>query len=337
MSAKPNFRRHVKGALIASRVVQLAARVVPQQIAILKYHSVQDEPERYVHSLGGGIVTSTGTFRKQMEIVARKFHPVTMDDVLLFLDGKKQLPRKPVVITFDDGFADNIEIAAPILEHFGIRGAFYITVDPVEKGGVPWFCRIRHAFGTTRRQTWSDSVDGSSRNLADPANRKAAFLVASERCARRRGDAQEIAVRTIEEELEVQPLAEKLMMTWDQVRTLYRLGHIIGSHTVTHPNMACMGAEDLRIECVESKNKLEKELGAAVPHFSYPSPILQPHWSKETRQCTEEAGYRCAVTSTAGPAQKSQHPLALQRVVVPEDTHEFVWILENTMLSRRFP
>ncbi len=337
MSGKPNFRRHVKGALIASRVVQLAARVVPQQIAILKYHSVQDEPQRYVHSLGGGIVTSASTFREQMEIVARKFHPVTMDDVLLFLDGKKQLPRKPVVITFDDGFADNIEVAAPILEHFGIRGAFYITVDPVEKGGVPWFCRIRHAFGTTHRQNWSDSVSACSRNLADPADRKAAFLVASERCARRRGNAQEIVVRTIEEELEVQPLSEKLMMTWDQVRTLHRLGHIIGSHTVTHPNMAYMGAEDLRIECVESKKKLEKELGAAVPHFSYPSPILQPHWSEETLQCTEEAGYRCAVTSTAGPAQKRQHPLALQRVVVPEDTHEFVWILENTMLSRRFP
>src|SRR5260370_40171099 len=127
------------------------------------------------------------------------------------------------------------------------------------------------------------------------------------------------------------------MMTCDQVRTLHRVGHIIVSHTVTHPNMAYMGAEDLRIERVESKKNLEKELGAAIPHFSYPSPILQPHWSQEALQCTEEAGYRCAVTSTAGPAQKRHHPLALQRVVVPADTHVLVWNLERTLLSRRFP
>jgi len=315
----------------------MAARLVPQRIAILKYHSVQDEPERYLNSMGSGIVNATSTFRKQMEIVARKFDPVDMDDILLFLDEKKQLPRRPVVVTFDDGFADNIEIAAPILEHFGIRGTFYITVDPVENASVPWFCRLRHAFGTTQKQSWSDSLDGCSRDITGTSARKTAFLVASERCARRRGENQEIALRTIEEELAVEPFSEALMMTWAQVRSLHRTGHIVGSHTVTHPNMAYMGAEDLSIECVESKGKLEKMLGTAVPHFSYPSPILHPHWSKETVECTERAGYRCAVTSTAGPGRNDQNPLSLQRVVVPEDTDEFLWILENTMLGRRFP
>jgi len=332
-----NFKCQIKRALISSRLIQTAARVMPEQIAILKYHSVQDDPRRYLNSLGGGIVMSTSTFRNQMEIVARKFNPVTMDDVLLFFSGKKHLPRKPVVITFDDGFADNIEIAVPIMHHFGIRAAFYITVDPVEQATVPWFCRIRHAFAVTRRQTWLDSINGCTRDIAHASDRRAAFLVASERCARCRGAAQKNSVATIEEELEVQPLAEKLMMTWTQVRILRQLGHIVGSHTVTHPNMAYMDAADLQIECVESKNKLEKELGAEVCHFSYPSPILQPHWSKQTVECTERAGYKCAVTSTAGPARRGQHPLSIQRVVVSDDADQFLWILENTMLGRRFP
>lgn len=330
-------KSHVKNALIASHVVPLMARFVPRQIAILKYHSVQDEPRRYFHSLGPGIVNSTAAFRKQMEMVAHKFDPVSMDDVLLFLDGKKPLPRRPVVVTFDDGFLDNIEIAAPILERLGIPGAFYVTIEPVEKGGVPWFCRLRHAFGTTQKETWSDSFDACARNIADPAARKTAFLVASERCARRRGQAQESALRTVEEELDVRPFSERLMMSWPQVQALHRKGHTVGSHTVTHPNMACMEPEDLRIECVESKAVLEQRLGAPVLHFSYPSPILHPHWTPATVACTEKAGYRCAVTSTAGPARHSQHPLSLQRVVIPEDIDEFRWILENTMLGRRFP
>jgi peptidoglycan/xylan/chitin deacetylase (PgdA/CDA1 family) len=328
------FKQTIKAGLVRSRFLRMVARAVPAQIAILKYHSVQDEPHRYLNSLGPGIVNSTSNFRLHMEIIARQFDPVSMDDVLLFLKGRKLLPRRPIVVTFDDGFADNIEIAAPIMDRLGIPGAFYITVDPVERRAVPWFCRLRHAFGTTPRPTWLDSHDGRTRQLGDPSDRKAAFLAASERCARRRGEAQEAALRTIEEGLEVQPLSAQLMMTWDQVRALRRSGHVVGSHTVTHPNLACLNAEDLQIECVESKTKLEAELGIKVDHFSYPSPILQPHWTPQTVECTLNAGYQCAVTSSSGSVQAGQHPLSLQRVIISEDAEQFVWILENTMLGR---
>jgi peptidoglycan/xylan/chitin deacetylase (PgdA/CDA1 family) len=330
-----NFKPHIKKAITHSGLLSLAARFVPARIAILRYHSVQDEPERHANSIGSGIIHATDVFEKQMRTVASEFDPITLDDVLLFLNGEKPTPRRPVAITFDDGYVDNLEIAVPILGRFGIKASFYVTVEPVENGRPPWFCRLRHAFGTTHRRTWHDSTESRVHNIVEAADRKSAFLVASGRCARHAGEAQDQTLSTIEKELEVEPLTEKLMMTWDQVRTLQRSGHIVGSHTLTHPNMACMGLKDLHKECVESKNTLERELGVPVHHFSYPSPILQPHWNKQTMEITATAGYRSSVTSTAGPVRKGDHPLSLRRVVVPSDIEEFVWLLESTLLGRR--
>lgn len=331
------MKRQVKRAILKSSFLSIVGRCLPRRIAILKYHSIQDSPERYLHSLGPGIVHSTAAFRAQMEVVAQRFNPVSLDDVSMFLKEGKSLPPKPVAITFDDGFLDNAEIAAPILNRLGIQAAFYITVQPVDTGGVPWFCRLRHAFATTSKKVWFDSVDLCDRKMEDPSDRKVAFLVASERCARSAGNALEQCLSTIERELEVDRLTSKLMMAWDQVRFLLKSGHIIGSHTVTHPNMAQVGTGDMHRECIDSKAVLEEKLGAPVIHFSYPSPILQPHWSEATVRATASAGYQVAVTSTAGPVKYGDCVLSLQRVVVPSESEELAWILENSMLGLRFP
>ena len=337
MTRGADLKRKTKGALIGSGLVQLAGRFTATKVVILRYHSVQDDPTRYSDSIGTGIIHATSIFTKQMEMVVRRFNRVTIDDILAFASGERPLPQRAVAVTFDDGFVDNYEIAAPILNRLGVRATFYITVNPVETGQPPWFCRLRCAFGTTRRLSWFDSAGNRIYKIADRPERKAAFLIASERCARKAGEAQEQILKTIEEELEIQPFSprDRLMMTWDQVRALHSSGHIVGSHTLTHPNLACIGPEDLFKECAESKDKLEKELRVPVLHFSYPSPILQPHWTTRTVETTAKAGYRTAVTSTAGPIEKGQDPLFLHRVTVPSDLEQFRWVLECTLLGRR--
>lgn len=334
MIRNSNLKGRVQNLITSSGLPRLITRCIPQRVAILRYHSVQDDPTRYSNSIGDAIIHSASVFEAQMEFIARQCHPVTMDEVLDFARGEKTLPRRAVAVTFDDGYVDNLEIAIPILNRFGVRASFYITVGPVETARPPWFCRLRHAFGTTLKQTWHDSKEGCMRNITVASDRKSAFLVASERCARLAGDAQDQTLGTIEQELEVEPLSAKLMMTWDQVRAVHRSGHIVGSHTLTHPNMACMGLKDLHKECTQSKSKLESELGLPVHHFSYPSPILQPHWTQQTVDATEHATYKCAVTSTSGAVRQGSNPLCLKRMMVPSVADQFEWALENTLIGR---
>jgi hypothetical protein len=112
---KSRLKNWVKRVSQRTGVLRWASQFSPTGAAILMYHSVQDEPELYANSIGMGIIHATKMFARQMELVSTRFSPVTINDIELFLNGRKPLPRRAVAITFDDGYADNLEIVAPIL------------------------------------------------------------------------------------------------------------------------------------------------------------------------------------------------------------------------------
>jgi len=325
-----------KTLLIDSGFVPLLSRLANLGAMILRYHSVQREPGRYAESIGAGIIHSLAAFEEQIAVVARYYTPVTLDDILRFLSSEKQLPAKAVAVTFDDGYADNYEVALPVLARAGVPASFYVTVNAIEAKTPPWYCRVRHAFATTSKKFWMDSTESATHDLQGPDLRRSAFLTASRRCAQLVGQLQESTLRSIENDLDVIPLrsADCPMLTWEQIRGLRRAGHIVGSHTLTHPNLAYLGSDDLQMELEQSKTRLEAELHGPVFHFSYPSPILQPHYNGRTVASTKQAGYRTAVTCTSGPVRAGHDPLALRRVSAPKERQEFRWALECTFLGR---
>jgi peptidoglycan/xylan/chitin deacetylase (PgdA/CDA1 family) len=324
----------IKKSLMATGAPRLASRLRPKTAIILVYHSVLDDPRECADSIGVANIHSTDLFRKQMEVLARNYHPVTVEDILLFLTGKKTLPRKPVAVTFDDGYADNPEVAAPVLNRLGIPASFYLTVESVDTGRAPWFCHLRHAFTATRKKSWLDPT-GRSRDLADAARREPALSVASEHLTRLVGSAQQEALQAIERHLDVEPLAPKkqLMMTWEQAKRLHRDGHVVGSHSLTHPNMAYIADRDLNHEFVESKRRMEAELAMPVVHFSYPAAALAVSWTEHTVAASGQVGYQTAVTTMSGVVSQGANPLALRRIGAPDDFDEFRWNLQYAPLG----
>lgn len=325
----------VKRSLLNSGALQIAARVRKPTVAVLMYHSVMEEPARHVNTLGG-IVHPAAAFRSQMEEIARHCSPVTLDDVMLFVQHDKQLPARPVVITFDDGYADNVEVAAPILNQLGIPGVFYVTVNCMDTASPPWVARLRYAFASTQKPIWP-GLNGTPWQLSDGPRRDQAFTAAMEHCGQLSGVTQEQFVTRVEHELESQPMPDyrRLMMSWDQARRLRQQGHTVGSHTMTHPNMAHVAADtDLRNELIESKRRLEQELSEPSIHFSYPCPVLKPHWSARTTEFCRAAGYRTAVLADSGPVVQGDDPLRLRRVPAAVDLQTWRWNLECTFCGR---
>jgi peptidoglycan/xylan/chitin deacetylase (PgdA/CDA1 family) len=326
----------IKRGLVRSRLLSAAQRLRAQQVVILRYHSVQDDPSRFAESVGKGIIHSTAEFRGQMAWLSRHYEPVTLDDVASALLRRRPLPRRGVVLTFDDGYADNFAVALPVLEEFRLKAAFYITVDCVEHQQPPWFCRLRHAFAVTTRQTWSDPAGQRVWSLGDGREQRQAFLTASRHCARHAGAAQDAALRAVEVALGVEPFSpdQPLMLSWDQVRQLHRQGYVIGSHTLTHPNLAHIDEADMAREMDLSRARLEDVLGVPVHHFSYPSPILEPHWNEATVACGKDCGYQTAVTCTAGPVRATDPPSSLKRIFAPTRLEDFQWSVQCAFLGR---
>lgn len=324
----------LKRVLLASRVLRVAARLRFKGAAILMYHSVLDDPAQVENSLGR-MIHSSRAFEQQMELVAREFNPVTLDSVSGFVNGDEDLPDRAVAITFDDGYRDNYEIALPILERFGIRAAFYATVDSVEKRRLPWPSRLRFAFSTTSRPEFIDE-GGERWPLTTPEERNACYLAACDRVALLAAEAQELLLNEIESALERSLPREsgEWMMTWEQLRGLAQKGHIVGSHTMTHPNLAFVDIAAARWELVESKRRLEAQLGQTVDHFSYPCPALSPNWSEATTEEIRRAGYQTAVTTGSGLAMKNDDPLALKRVLPTKALDGLSWNLEAVFAGK---
>jgi hypothetical protein len=98
-------------------------------IPILMYHKIGDPPEG---SKMPNLWVSTTTFRKQLDYLKKRgYTPILFKDLYAFWDGKKQLPEKPILLTFDDGYQNNYTAAAPILKEFGYPATLYVVVQTV--------------------------------------------------------------------------------------------------------------------------------------------------------------------------------------------------------------
>jgi peptidoglycan/xylan/chitin deacetylase (PgdA/CDA1 family) len=336
MSIGKAAKNAAKKVFVKSGAFRFAQELAAPAAVILRYHSIQDRPDQYADTIGCDSIHATSIFERQMEMIAKGFSAVTMDDIALFLKGNKGLPPRAVAITFDDGFKDNFRLAAPILDRFGIRGTFYVLVDAVDRSRAPWYCLLRHAFWTARNPKWTDPATGTVHDLRDSRGRDAAFLEAAGICSKSSASTRDELVQTATRSLEPEPFPDEndLMMTWDDARALVKSGHIVGSHTMTHPNVAHVSAEDARSELTDSKLKLEKELGEAVKHFAYPHPALNPQWNETTLKITEELGYATAVTTTLGAVRAGARPLAIPRTYIPRGESDFLWHIERTLLFR---
>jgi peptidoglycan/xylan/chitin deacetylase (PgdA/CDA1 family) len=324
----------IKKSLLRTGVLRLGSRLRGPGVAILMYHSVMDDPLSAQMTLGN-IIHSTQVFREQMKLIARKFQAVSLDDVLSFLKGEKALPPRAVAITFDDGYADNYRVATEIMSPLGIPGIFYVTVDCIDRQRLPWPSLLRHAFLTSRKGSWTEP-EGRIWPLSSNEERIQAFDRASEYCSALSGEPQDqfldSTLQQLQTELPVSPT--RLMMTWDEVRGLVRNGHTVGSHTMTHPNLAHLKESDALRELLEAKRRLDEQLPAPVVHFSYPCPALQPHWIDQTVRTSRQVGYQTAVTTDAGVVRRHNDPLTLRRVRPTKTVNGLAWNLECAFLGR---
>ncbi|MBS1850689.1 MAG: polysaccharide deacetylase family protein [Acidobacteria bacterium] len=318
---------------MGSGILRAGARFLPAGAVVLMYHSVLPDPAPQRDILGG-IVHPLAVFERQMEVLAREYHPVSMQEVHAFVLGQKPLPRRSVAVTFDDGYADNLEVAGPVLRRYGIPATVYVTVDCVEQRQIPWPARLRRAFLTTKKTAWT-RPGGAPVSLPEAAERQHSLDLTSDHCAGLCGDVQEQFVAAIERDLEVGPYTANLMMSWEQLRTWVKQGHIAGSHTLTHPNVAHIGDAELQRELSESKRRMEQQLSQEITHFAYPGPALQPIWSQKTRQVCHAVGYKVVVTTTSGLVRPGADPLGLCRVGAAQTVAGLRWNLENSFLGRR--
>lgn len=317
-----------KTMLFRTGVYGLIRRTRPnQRVAILRYHAVCG-PEGYEYA-DPHICVSVDAFRAHVEYLTSHYAVISLDDAVKALRGARPLPDNAVVLTFDDGYADNL-VAARILHEHHATATFYLTADCLAGGQPFWPSEVRQIVPRLagpalklelrdRRFEWPLGEADHCEAAIQGVTRLYKSVTIPQREVLR---VQLRALAGIE-----RPLPSP-MLTWDEVREMQRLGMTMGAHTLTHPNLPSAGLIDATAEIVGAKRRLEQELGTEVTQFSYPNGGAETYYNEDLQRAVREAGYLGSATSRNGFAGPGSDPYALERIQVAERVEDLAFALE---------
>ncbi|MCE4223528.1 polysaccharide deacetylase family protein [Methylobacterium sp. C25] len=253
---------------------------------------------------------------------ARGFELIGLDAVPERLSGRAtQAPF--AVLTFDDGYRDNLQFAAPILARHGAPWTLFVASDFAEGRGRLWWIELERAIAALDRVALSPEQTGGLALdlLAGDAAQKSAAFDAVYRALRSAPEERLLAtIAALCERAGFAPgkVAEELCLSWDELRALAANPAVtIGAHTVSHPMLAKHDETFARREVAESRARIAASLGRDIRHLSFPVGDPTSAGPREFA-IARELGFATAVTTRPGHlfADHAGHLHALPRVSI---------------------
>lgn len=264
---------------------------------IFLYHGVRPENDHTSPDIRNKHVPER-VFLWQIQQLKRRGPILSLPDVVSALREGRSLATNASVITFDDGYANNADVAAPILRSLNVPATFFITTDFIDQRLRLWVDRFELAFSRLH----------GTNLVADTTER--------ERLKKLPTDERERALADLEQQAGTQNLTAPLhrAMTWAQVRKLIEDGFEIEAHTKTHPILTRCSPEQVSEEIIGSKRRIEQECGVSCEHFAYPNG--QPDdWNNATQSIVKTAFTSCC-TTVSRAVRSADDVFALPRITI---------------------
>ena len=259
---------------------------------ILLYHRVADiEPG--LDSNVSGLSVTPEHFEQQLAVLRRRFAPLRLRDLL---ESPRRLRHPAVAVTFDDGYADNLHTALPLLERFGIPATFFVTSGMLRGEREFWWDTLERQFGHDFGLYERHRVD----------------LLKLDESARSKRLTEIAEAGAMESEIRHRTLTHEELRTLDAHDLCD-----VGAHTVTHALLSHLSPERQRREITDAKTQLEEILGHEVSYFAYP--FGEPSAiDDDSLAITHEAGFAAAFTSERGTVAPLRNRYRIPRCGVPD-------------------
>jgi peptidoglycan/xylan/chitin deacetylase (PgdA/CDA1 family) len=253
-----------------------------------------------------------------------------MPEVLEAVEKRTPLPKRAVLITFDDGYADFAKIAWPILKQFRLPATMFVpTAYPDHPEQAFWTDALYQAFAATARTEINVAPFGRLALLPLDQKRRSLRAIQDHVTTISHWEAQRL-VDSVCSEVGVSRVQGGSVLSWKQLRELASEGLTLGSHTRTHAIMTKIAPEQMREEVRGSQEDLQREIGASLPIFCYPN----GNHNDTVVSVLREQGIRLAFTTLSGPNDlDSVDPLRLHRTVIMPRTTPAIFCLRLLRLG----
>jgi peptidoglycan/xylan/chitin deacetylase (PgdA/CDA1 family) len=279
-------------------------------------------------------------FVEHLEAIGAHGVPMRLQDLVRSL-RQGRVPARAVAITFDDGYADNLHCAKPLLARYEVPATVFLTAGQVGRGREFWWDELDRLLlqPGTLPPVLQLRLNGSMREWRlEEASTYTEAAYQRDRhwhveCRDDPGPRQRI-FRALFDLLYLLPSAQRWTIldqvtAWARAAPITRPSHQtlsseeaarlaegdlveIGAHTMTHPVLAALSAREQRQEIQESKARLEATLGHEVVSFAYPHGSSPP----EAVASVGEAGFVCACSSDPDVVFRHANRFQLPRLVV---------------------
>lgn len=287
-----------KAAELALGTAQALSSLVSPRVAVFCYHRILS-PEDGFQGYAPNISATVSEFLEQMQLIRRNFTPISLRQLLSAIADEEELPARPALVTFDDGYGDNGRIAWPIMRSLGIPGVVFLATDHIG-GNKPFlwdyvaYCFERAAWTSPSKEV-NLPLLGRVRlgSMAQRRQLAAAWIGESKKhqASGRWPSAYALAVA-----LNVQPDAtafSRLYLSWDEVRSLAAEGLDFGGHTRSHPILSKATREEAWEEIDGCQRVLRENLGHPAAAFAYPNGS-SADFRPEHEEMVLAAGFRIA-------------------------------------------
>jgi peptidoglycan/xylan/chitin deacetylase (PgdA/CDA1 family) len=282
------------------------------------------------------LTVSPERFASHLDVLSHRARPIALSEMMARLAARRPLPPRAVALTFDDGYTDNARVAEPLLAKASIPATLFVATGYIESGKPYWWDAIETAvLGAPLPQRlelpfpdgprvwevvgephgsdgWSvlDSAEAGSRRAAY-AEITAAVKPLDVPARDRVLDALRAASNS-----ELAAQGDARPMTAETVAHMSRRGVIeIGAHTVHHPQLSVLNADEQEAEITGSVRAVERILGAAPATFAYPYGS-SVDYDRISIGCVQRAGVRAACSNFPGTVGAETSPFELPRILI---------------------
>lgn len=289
-----------------------------QRLSILIYHRVLRQPDPLRPD-----EPDVARFDWQMRLLAEYCTVLPLREAVSRLQ-EGRLPRRACCITFDDGYADNLTVALPILEKYRLPATVFVATGYLD-GGCMFNDAVIEAIGSASVESLDLSALGLGRHeLSTLEQRRRAIAILLQQLKYRHPQQRTADVKYLVETSGCADLPRGIMLTSVQVGELARRGVEIGGHTDSHAILTTLSDEQVSAEILSGKQRLEALTDKPVTVFAYPNG--RPHHDYLARHAAivRELGFVLAVSTARGVASRATDRYQLPRFT-PWDRTRAKW------------
>lgn len=255
------------------------------------YHSVADD-------LNSAWIDPTNhvpaeIFRRQMHFIAERRKVVSLKQLAAMLDRGNTPSPGTVVLTFDDGYRDNLTVAAPILDSLDLTATLFLPTGYIDRAENQWIDQVYSAFSfrTTKRLSWGTAPPAVFNLEERPQYQKAYATVCQDLLTAFCGDRIRL-LEVLRQRLAPSASPPRLTLSWEEVQSLSAKHDCfeIGSHTVNHIDLTAVEEREAELEVTSASDQIERQTGTRPRHFSF----CYGRTSHSLRRLVAEVGYESA-------------------------------------------